>query len=163
MRKRLLMVLPVILLFATAGTLPAAQETYYVQSMKAKIMSTPSFKAKVIGESTKGARLVSTGREGSWVKVILVQKEGYVSALLLSKLPPLEKQGVIKGEERDIKQSVRRRASTYTSAAAARGLAQDDRRRLSTEEKTDYHGLEKMESYTVSADDVARFMEGSRI
>ena len=76
---------------------------------------------------------------------------------------PLERQSIIKGEERDIKQSVRRRASTYTSAAAARGLAQDDRRRLSTEEKVDYGGLEKMEAFSVSSEEVSRFMEGSKI
>jgi hypothetical protein len=153
--------LPVVLLILSSGALQA-QDTYYVQSVKARILAEPSFKAKVIGESTKGTKLLSSGRQGSWVKVLLYQKEGFVSSLLLSKTPPLEKQRLIKGEGADIKQSVRRRASTYTSAAAARGLAQDDRRRLSSEEKTDYFGLEKMESFTVSSEEVARFMEGNK-
>jgi hypothetical protein len=162
MQKSIWWSLPVILLLLLSGVVQAAQDTYYVQSVKARILSEPSFKAKVIGESTKGTKLLSSGREGSWIKVVLYQKEGYVSALLLSKTPPLEKQRLIKGEGADIKQSVRRRASTYTSAAAARGLAQDDRRRLSTEEKSDYLGLEKMESFSVSSEEVARFMEGNK-
>lgn len=140
-----------------------AQDVYYVQSLKAKIMSSPSFKAKTLGEASKGTRLSSKGREGNWVKVIFYSREGYVSSLLLSTHPPMGKQSLIKGGEADIKQSVRRRASTYTSAAAARGLAQDDRRRLSREEKVDYGALEKMESFTVSADEVARFMEGNKL
>jgi hypothetical protein len=140
-----------------------AQDIYFVQSQKARVMSAPSFKGKIMGEAGKGTKLISSGREGSWIKVGFYQKEGYVSSLLLSKYPPMEKQTLIKGNEADLRQSVRRRASTYTSAAAARGLAQDDRRRLSAEEKADYGGLEKMESLSVSSHEVARFMEGNKI
>ncbi len=160
--RRTLLFLSIISLSLFTGVV-RAQDTYYVQSLKAKILSEPSFKGKTIAEAVKGARLVSSGREGNWVKVVLPQKEGYISSLLVTKYPPLEKTSVIKGDETDIKQSVRRRASTYTSAAAARGLAQDDRRRVSTEDKTDYGGLEKMEAVAISSEEVSRFMEGSKL
>ncbi len=140
-----------------------AQDVYYVQSVKAKVMSGPAFKTKVLGEAKRGTKLISSGKEGNWIKVSFFSKEGYVSAMLLSPHPPMVKISLITGEEGDIKQSVRRRASTYTSAAAARGLAADDRRRLSRDEKTDYGSLEKMESFTVGADDLARFMEGNKL
>ncbi len=136
-----------------------AQTEYYVQSVRAKVMSGPSFKSGVISEVSKGHKLTSTGREGSWVKVRMSDKDGYVSSLLVSTHPPFDKTGIIKGEDAEIKQGVRRRASSYTSAAAARGLAQDDRRRLSKEEKVDYESLEKVEAFTVSPDEVALFME----
>jgi hypothetical protein len=138
-----------------------AETEYYVQSVKAKVMAGPSFKSGVIYEVSRGYKLASTGREGSWVKVRISDKDGYVPSLLVSTHPPFETTGVIKGEEADIKQGVRRRASSYTSAAAARGLAQDDRKRLSKEEKIDYESLEKVEAFTVSADEVTRFMEGN--
>jgi len=86
-----------------------------------------------------------------------------VSSLLAATHPPFEKMGVIKGEDAEIKQGVRRRASSYTSAAAARGLAQDDRRRLSKEEKVDYESLEKVESFQLSSDEISRFMEGRKL
>lgn len=162
MKKTLYLVM-IFAVFAVQAFPAFAQDVYYVQSLKAKIMTQPSFKSTVLGEAAKGARLQSGGREGSWVKVTVNQKEGYVSSLLVTKFPPLQRQSIIKGEEGDIKHSVRRRASTYTSAAAARGLAHDDRRRLSTEEKVDYGGLEKMEAVSVSPEEVARFMEGSKI
>ncbi len=152
--------LPAALLYAVVVS---GGEAYYVQSLKAKIMSAPSFKSGVLGEAAKGTRLVSSGREGSWVKVSFKGKDGYVSSMLLSNHAPLERVSMITGEEGVIKQSVRRRASTYTSAAAARGLAADDRRRLSRDEKTDYGALEKIETFTLSADDVARFMEGKKL
>ncbi len=139
-----------------------AQTAYYVQSVKAKVMSGPAFKSPVVGEVAKGHKFVSSGREGGWIKVNHGGKDGYVSSLLLSTRPPLEKTVLIKGEDAEIKQGVRRRASSYTSAAAARGLAADDRRRLSKEEKVDYESLEKVEAFQLSADDINRFMEGNK-
>jgi uncharacterized protein YgiM (DUF1202 family) len=144
-------------------TMLYAQTEYYVQSVKAKVMSGPSFKSGIVSEVSKGQKLSSSGREGSWVKVRISEKDGYVSSLLVSTHPPFEKPGVIKGEDAEIKQGVRRRASSYTSAAAARGLAQDDRRRLSKEEAIDYESLEKMESFTLGPEEITRFMEGNKL
>lgn len=162
MRKTLL---PAVMVIAGVffSTMLYAQTEYYVQSVKAKVMSSPSLKSAVIAEVAKGFKLTASGREGSWVKVRFSDKNGYVSSLLVSTHPPFEKSGIIKGEDADIKQGVRRRASSYTSAAAARGLTQDDRRRLSKEEKVDYESLEKMEAFTLSDDELARFMEGNKL
>lgn len=139
-----------------------AQGPYYVQSVKAKIMTSPSFKAIVLGEASKGTKLVAVGKEGNWIKVTYYGQQGYVSSILVSPYPPMARQGLIKADEAELRQGVRRRASTYTSAAAARGLAQDDRRRLSGEERSDYVGLEQLEAITVSDAEVARFMEGGK-
>ena len=139
-----------------------ALEPYYVQSVKAKIMTAPSFKAIALGEASKGTKLTAVAKEGSWIKVSYYGQVGYVSSILVSPYPPMARQGLIKAEESELRQGVRRRASTYTSAAAARGLAQDDRRRLSGEEKSDYVGLEKMEAITVSDGEIVRFMEGGK-
>jgi uncharacterized protein YgiM (DUF1202 family) len=158
MRKTILqLVMLVLSIFFTS--MLYAQTEYYVQSVKAKVMSGPSFKSGIISEVSRGDKLTSSGREGSWVKVRILGKDAYVPSLLVSTHPPFEKTGVIKGEEADIRQGVRRRASSYTSAAAARGLAQDDHRRLNKEEKTDYESLEKMEAITLSSDEVTAFME----
>lgn len=139
-----------------------ALEPYYVQSVKAKIMTAPSFKAIALGEASKGTKLTAVAKEGSWIKVSYYGQTGYVSSILVSPYPPMARQGLIKAEQSELRQGVRRRASTYTSAAAARGLAQDDRRRLSGEEKSDYVGLEKMEAMTVSDGEIVRFMEGGK-
>lgn len=157
--KRTLVWFIVILVFASGTTL-FAQTVYYVQSLKARVLSGKSFRYPVIAEAAKGSRLVSTGKAGSWIMVKIGKQVGYVPLLLVSTHPPLDKVGLIKAEDADIKQGVRRRASSYTSAAAARGLTMDDRRRLSKEEKVDYDGLEKMESFSVSAEEISRFKEG---
>jgi hypothetical protein len=158
--KRILM--PVLLLVASLSITSAvyAQGTYYVQSVKAKVMSAPSFKAGVIGEVGKGFKFVSSGRKGAWVRVKYRNKTGYVPSLLLASHPPFERMGLIRANERDINRGVRRRASSYTSAAAARGLASEDRRRLSKEEKADYGAVDRMESFKVTPEELRRFMEG---
>ena len=162
MRKKIVFVFFTVVM-TLSSVLAYAESVMYVQSFKAKVMSQPSFKAKVLGEAGKGSKMTSLGRSGNWVKVKYYTSEGYVSALLLSAQPPMLKMGLIKADEGEISHGVRRRASTYTSAAAARGLAQDDRRRLSRDEKVDYGGLEKMETFTASSEEVSRFMEGNSL
>jgi uncharacterized protein YgiM (DUF1202 family) len=151
------------LVFVSCSMAFAAQEIYYVQSLKAKVMWEPSFKASVMREVQKGHALTALGKEGSWIKVKIDFETGYISALVMSKQPPLNRVALIKAEDQDIRQGVRRRASTYSSAAAARGLTQEGRKRLSKEEKADYFNLEKIESITVSREAVEKFMEGGAL
>jgi uncharacterized protein YgiM (DUF1202 family) len=139
-----------------------AQDVYYVQSVRAKVLSRASFKSGVLGEVGKGFKFVSSGREGNWMKVTYGSREGYVSALLLAAHPPIEKQGLIKGREAEIKQNVRRRASTYTSAAAARGLTAADRKRLNEEGGVNYESLEKVESFSLSQNEIDQFIKGGK-
>jgi uncharacterized protein YgiM (DUF1202 family) len=159
--KRIIVPVPFLMAFLFLTSAVYGKGEYYVQSVKAKVMSATSFKSPVMGEVGKGFKFTSSGKEGTWVKVKYKDKDGYVSSLLVATHPPFEKTSIIKGDEEDIKQGVRRRASSFTSAAAARGLTSDDRKRLSIEEKTDYDLLDYMESFKVTTDEINRFMEGN--
>ncbi len=161
--KKIFLCMAVFMMSAWFSTELYAQSEYYVQSVKAKVMSGTSFKSQVLGEVGKGFKVLSTGKQGSWVKVRFKDRDGYVSSLVLAKHPPLNKAGIIRADDTEIKQGVRRRASSYTSAAAARGLAQDDRRRLGKEEKADYDSLDKIESFKLSPEEITRFMEGNKL
>ncbi len=161
--KKKILCLAVFMTAVWYSTQLYAQTEYYVQSLKAKVMSGTSFKSPILGEVDKGFKFISTGKQGSWIKVRFKDRDGYVSSLVLATHPPLPKAGVIKAEDADIKKGVRRRASSYTSAAAARGLAQDDRKRLGKEERADYDALDKIESFKLSPEEIARFMEGNKL
>lgn len=147
-----------ILVVALSASVFAA-ETVYVQSVKAKVMAEPSLKAEVVGEVAKGHRFDGAVKEGGWVKVKMGTREGFVSALLVGPKPPLDKQGLI-GEESEIREGARRRASTFASAAAARGLTADDRRRLGKEEKVNYEALDKVEAFSLTEKEITAFAEG---
>ena len=161
MKKSLLpFIFTVAMLYATALH---AESAYYVQSAKAKILLNASFRSTVIAEVNKGQVLTSTGKEGSWVKVKFNGKDGYVPALLLATQPPLNKTEFIKAEDPEIKQGVRRRASSFTTAAAARGLTKEDRKRADVEEGVDFTALHKMESFSLSNDEITQFMNGGKL
>lgn len=141
-----------------------AEQVLFVQSLKAKIMAEPSFKSDVLAVLAKGAQVSILSRQGRWIKVRTGETEGYLPTLILASNPPLERVGLIKGEGgAAIEHNVRRRASTYTSAAAARGLTEDDRRRVSAEEKANYSSLQRVESFTLSDDDVLKFSRGGKL
>ncbi|OGW50603.1 MAG: hypothetical protein A2078_14545 [Nitrospirae bacterium GWC2_57_9] len=153
----------VILVLLLSASFVSAADVYYVQSVKAKVMWEPSFKSKVMTEVAKGYKFIALGKEGNWIKVKRDFEQGYISALLVATHPPFPKQGLIKAGDGEIKQGVRRRASTFTSAAAARGLTQEGRKRLSREEKADYYSLDRIDSFALKSGELERFVEESRI
>lgn len=142
--------------------LSRAESVYYVQSMKLKVFAEPSFKSRVIAELSMGQPLSSNGNTGSWQNVKLGKMEGYAPSMLLATHPPLNRTVVIKAEDAEIKQGVRRRASSFSSAAAARGLTKEDRKRSDTEDIADFKALNKMESLKIDEDEVAQFINGGK-
>jgi uncharacterized protein YgiM (DUF1202 family) len=142
--------------------LAASSSVIYVQSSKAKIMKSPSFKSKVVLTAKKGQELNVIKKKGRWYQVKAKGKTGWVSRLLVSKSKPIKKVSVFAKADRDISKSARRRASVMTTAAAARGLAEDDRRRLGAEMKMDYAAIERMESLSVSEAEVDDFVGQTR-
>lgn len=161
MKKHIFLLVMFVVNSLCAGLLYADQ-FYYVQSAKAKILSSPSFGAEMIAEATMGEKLGLKKKDGSWVQVDYQGKEGYVSSLLVSSHPPLEKKRFIKASDPRIEHGVRRRTSYFASAAAARGLTREDRMRADTEGAVDYPALMKMEELSFSDDEVAQFMEGGK-
>jgi uncharacterized protein YgiM (DUF1202 family) len=155
--KKQLILLTVFLAGGLYGAAALAETFYYVQSVSARVRAEPSFNSKVIATAVKGQKLPSPGKEGGWIKVMVGDQEGYISSLLLSTQPPFAKTVIIKAEEPEIKQNVRRRASSFSSAAAARGLVDEDNKDDSKENKADYESVKKMESLTIPNDEVNKF------
>jgi len=139
----------------------AAAEELYVKSTKGKIHSAPGFKNSVVVVLSKGDKVEVLEQKQDWIKVKAGDHTGWISKLLVSKNPPLKRISVIKGKEtKTQKESVRRRASSASTAAAARGLREDGRARLSDSEQANYEALEKMEKEGVAEDEVEKFSEG---
>ncbi len=163
MRRTIVLIISCAFIILAASTL-FAQQVFFVQSVKAKVMAEPSFKSEVLAVIGKGAPVSVTGRQGRWVKVRTETTDGYLPSLILAAKPPLDRVGLIKGEgTSSIEHNVRRRASTYTSAAAARGLTEDDRRRISAEERANYSSLQRMESFVLSDEEVLKFSRGGKL
>lgn len=139
-----------------------ADSIYFVQSVTAKVMTKPSFQSEVIATLKRGDKFNAPNKQAGWIKVTRDGKEGYVSALLVSNHAPLNKPEVVRAKEATIDNGVRRRASSYSSAAAARGLTKEDRKRADEENKVDYPAVTKMESVVVKEDEVNHFVVGEK-
>lgn len=149
-----LLFLAIVTFLIAAGT-----DTLFVQSTKAKIMESPSFRAKIVATAHKGEELTVLGKKGRWYQVSIDGKKGWISRLLVSQTPPMKKVSVFAKADKDISTKARRRASVMTTAAAARGLAEDDRKRLGAETKVDYAAIEKVDAISVSESETDAFIE----
>ena len=142
-----------VLFFAS----PAFGDTMYVQSAKAKLMESPSFKAGVVAELTKGTEVSVLETQKRWQKISAGSRSGWVSKMLLAKQPPLGKVSVFKVGSESLEGKARRRASSVTTAGAARGLSADDRRRAASG-GYDYFSLKRVEANNVTDAEIAAFI-----
>lgn len=160
MKKASAIIFMAVVLFAAVAV---AADVVYVKSMKAEVRESPSFKAKTVMIAGKGTMLNVVEKKGRWIKVGHAGKTGWVTALLVDANPPMKRVSVFSGENQtDLSQGARKRASQVTSAAAARGLAEDDRRRLGHQGVADYGSLERIETVSISDAELAGFQEGIR-
>lgn len=138
----------------------AAEESFYVQSARAKVYSEASFSSKVITELTKGTTVSVIAKEGNWAKIVIAGKTGYLSHFLLGKNPPLDKVRLSDDKVSEQKDNPRSRVSQHTTAVAGvRGLAQERRARLGKNERVNYDALEKVESIKVDDEELKFFMK----
>jgi uncharacterized protein YgiM (DUF1202 family) len=137
----------------------ASPNVVYVKSLKAKVMKEPSFKGAPLFTAEKGQKLSVVQKKGRWFNVSLDGKSGWVSSLLVGNQPPIEKVRIITGAGQDLSKDARRRASVATSAAAARGLTEDDRRRLGQKDAVNYHALNDVEAIVITESELAEFIE----
>jgi len=129
----------------------------YVQSIKARILSSPSLGSQIVVEANRGEVLKELEKEGNWFKVSYKESTGWVSRLLVGPKPPSGKVSVLEETEEKLEKGSRRRASAFATAAAARGLA-EERARISDQLKVDYDGLEWMEKINISDEKAAMFI-----
>lgn len=156
-----------ITLSLTAGSAAAdpgvSDNVYFVQSARAKLLEAPDFKAKVITSAARGSHLSAIDKSGSWIKVKFNDQVGWVSRLVLSTKPPIDKPSVLSGKAAEQTHKARRRASNTATAAATRGLRGEDRTRASDSELSDYNALKQVESIQVDQDDVLKFERQKQI
>lgn len=137
----------------------ADADPLFVQSLKAKIMAEPNFKSKEIAVASRGDRLDGGGLKDGWYKVSVKNAEGWVNRLCVAETPPMDKVTAISADAADLGEKSRKRASAVTSAAAARGLSDAERKRMSDEGLADYRALGMLErtSAAISERDIEAF------
>ncbi len=141
-------------------SLSFASEILYVQSLKAPLLSEPKLGSKELASIRRGESLKVIEKREGWFKVEYKNTQGWVSSLLLSNREPMEKVSVFE-EDKSLKETARRRASSYTTAAAARGLL-EDRARVSQKYMIDLSSIKWLEGIKIEEEEVLKFVEEGR-
>ena len=147
----------VCFLIAVFWSLPAFAGELYVKGVKANIMEKPSFKAKVLAKAARGEILQEIERKGKWVKVGYKGKSGWISTLVVSSAPSMARVSLLAGGK-SLEKNARRRASAFTSVAAARGLTDYDRTRRGKDFTVDYDALKWMEKFEIEEAEALAFI-----
>ncbi|MBU0728981.1 MAG: hypothetical protein KKE17_05090 [Proteobacteria bacterium] len=155
--KKIILILSLV--FPVLPGLLHAADTLYVQSVSAKLMDAPKFNAKVVARFEQGQELSVKEQKGSWYMVEADKQQGWISRLLVSLAPPMEKISLITTSDTDVSKNARRRASTVATAGAARGLAADDRRRANQALQSNFASLAFVEGITVSPQELNEFIQ----
>lgn len=157
--NRICLMITVLALFP--GMPLYSQEAYYVQSRKARILSGPSFTAPVLAEVDRGHRFIATGKQENWVKAKYHKHEGYISLHVLSPRPPVDKIEAVSGQKSEDRVDFRRRISAGEGTAARKNASPAKQGGAGEGKTADYPALQKVESVTVSADEVTSFMKSA--
>jgi len=141
-----------------------AVDNLYVQSKKARIMSEPNFASGLEGWVKRGNKLDVLETGNGWYKISSGKLNGWINRLCVSEHPVMQKVKIITDEALELEDASRKRASAITSAAAARGLSDADRKRLSDMGRADYRSLGDLETLTggITEKDVDEFMSAAR-
>lgn len=148
-----------VLMLLVAVSAWAAGGTLYVQSARASLQDNPRLGAVRVAELKRGDALTELESAAGWYKVRFGNKTGWVSRLVVSPKAPMGTVSVLGGKsDNEIEGGARRRASSFTTAAAARGLA-EDRARLSQKFRVDYEGVTEMEELAIPSDEAVAFVQ----
>jgi len=137
----------------------SAEEFLYVNSARAKLLSSPFFGSKTLEHMIKGEKVTNLEKKQNWFKVRHNGKVGWLSRLSVAHHPPMKRKRRVAKNDSKLMNDSRRRASAVSTTAAVRGLQNIDRSRVGNNNVMDYVSLERMESLNISDDEVFAFMD----
>ena len=146
--------------------IPATANAYtaYVHSIKATVYKSPSMRSAKLTTLSKGAKLDVKKTKGAWFKVKTNNnRTGWVYKFMVKK-NPISDTGRLYSRLKSffykidsITKKSRRRPSSYTSTAAARGL-REKRRHFAEKYNSDYDALEFIEAIVISDEEAMEFL-----
>ncbi len=135
----------------------------YVHSTKAPVYQMPDSGAEKVVTLSKGARISGIKIKGYWHQVSYKGKNGWIYNFMVRNTPPVAQQEIY-GRSKSLphkyelfSKKARRRPSSYTAAAAARGL-KEKRSRFSGKYHLDFDSLDKIEDIDISESDIRQFI-----
>ena len=160
MKKIIMTVIAAVIL------LPAASSAYelYVQAVKAPIYLAPDISSGKVAEVKKGDKIIGIMEKGYWHKVVYSGKTGWIYKFMVKSDPPINRNSLysrLRGMFDRLaasSQQGRKRSSSYTATAAARGL-KEKRVRFAQRYTLNYEALQKLEAIGITDEEAIAFLE----
>ena len=149
-------------LMLAAGFVWAADDTVYVQSVKAQLKSEPKMDAQTVTDLQRGDVLKLIKEQGVWCQVKHKGKDGWISKLFVNKRKPIGQAELMQDAETTVAKTSRRRESSYAVSAATRGLTATMRTREGREQyQSDAKALEKVENFKIETSELTSFQKSA--
>lgn len=156
------------LFFLLIVLLPAHSYAFsaYVQSTSAAVYKSPTMRSTKITSLSKGAKLEVKKSHGAWYRIESKTQgdhTGWVYKFMVRKKPVTNSSKLYSRLQsffykiESISKKSRRRPSSYTSTAAARGL-REKRKHFARKYNADYASLEKIEAIQISDKEALAFL-----
>ncbi len=129
----------------------------FIKSLKAPILAAPQNGAQVLITVERGSKVDGLGEQGSFAQVKFKSTKGFVNKLFLSERP-VEQKDTLLNQKIDISTKARKRASAFTSAAAARGLKEDSDEIFRSLGDANLEAIKKMEALVIREEQGLSFL-----
>lgn len=154
-----------ITVFFLIALLPTYAHSYavYVHSVNAAIYKKPTMKSKKIIKLKEGDKVNVIREKGAWFQVKTKRGKGWVYKFMVNKAPVTKTEKLYSRlrsffyKIESVSGKSRRRPSSYTATAAARGL-REKRKHFAEKYNADYESLEKIESIEISNEQALEFL-----
>lgn len=150
--KKFVFIIPLVLLFTSS----VLAETWYIKSYKVRPTTTAGGKVK-LDLLKRGFQVEEVGSQKSWKKIRFNGISGWVHKFALSKKAPRKRISLLL-KKVNISSKARKRASSFTSAAAARGLLDSEKSNLALLGEPDFVALSEMISLAVQTEEATLFV-----
>ena len=132
----------------------------YVQSVNAPVYAMPDTASGIMATHERGTKLAGIEQKGNWHMIRVGGKTGWIYRFLVNDQPPPETgtSSTLINQYSDYSAKARRRPSSYTAAAAARGL-REKRPGFAEKYRLDYETLEKIEAIEITREELTAFIK----
>lgn len=139
-------------------------KTIYIQAVHIDLKENSMANSATIGSVNRGEEGLIIESKDSWIKIKCGKKTGWVSRLFVTNHKPVGNSDLMKGVKENLTTTSRRRPSSYSVSATARGLMTSERGREGREiYETDGEALEKMEKYSLPTDSLRKFKSNGKL
>ena len=129
----------------------------YTKSFETKVLEKPNKTSKITSKLKRGSAVEKIGEKSPWVNIKMDSINGWVHQLALTTNKPKKRVSLLESQK-DLSTSSRKRARTFTSAAAARGLAKSGDDTLDNRQLPDFEALSQLEKQGIDEDSAIVFM-----